>query len=284
MINNKATESWFDGVGYVVEHPDYFKQRLAIGEDAYTLLTIKNKLTDAWDVYGAATASASAAQSSIVASTFFAPSGFLSIIGIGAATTPLGWVVTASIVGGASYWGITKFISSNTKSRITVIPEFINTPLDILALGLFDLMAPLFLKIAVIDGKIDDSERELIGNYFTKKWGYNDHFVTKGLSFFESSIDEISIREAAKTFSSFAAENRDCNYNAMTEHIVELLSDVMQVDTQVNEMKEMAVEKVQDIFKENDPSRIKNRAKRARRWVTGVKNRAKNYITRKDVK
>lgn len=219
-----------------------------------------------------------------MASTFFAPSGFLSIIGIGAAATPLGWVVTASIVGGASYWGITKFISSNTKSRITVIPEFINTPLDILALGLFDLMAPLFLKIAVIDGKIDDSERELIGNYFTKKWGYNDHFVTKGLSFFESSIDEISIREAAKTFSSFAAENRDCNYNAMTEHIVELLSDVMQVDTQVNEMKEMAVEKVQDIFKENDPSRIKNRAKRARRWVTGVKNRAKNYITRKDVK
>lgn len=49
----------------------------------------------------------------------------------------------------------------------------------------------------------------------------------------------------------------------MTEQIVKLLRDVMKVDSQVNEMKEMAVEKIQDIFKENDPSRFKNWAKQA---------------------
>lgn len=64
------------------------------------------------------------------------------------------------------------------------------------------------------------------------------------------------------TFSSFAAENLGCNYNVMTEKIVNLLRDVIQADSQVNEMKEMVIEKIQDLFKENDPSRFKNSAKK----------------------
>ena len=147
-MNAERQTDDFQYVDNIVGEPLKFKIKLAIGEDAFTSLKVKNAVVQAWDVAGVATTAAVVAKSSVVASTFFAPTGWLAVFGIGTAVTPIGWVVAAGVVTGGAWYGITRHLKKATASKVTVIPKFINTPLDVLALGLFDLMAPLALRMA----------------------------------------------------------------------------------------------------------------------------------------
>ena len=132
------------------------------------------------------------AKSSTIASAFFAQTGFWGFFGIGTAATPIGWVLAAALVAGGGWVGITRYLKQDSCRRVTVIPEFINTPMDVLALGLFDLMVPLALKVASIDGDIDPAEKETIFSYFVKQWGYSPDFVREGMSFIESKLSDFS--------------------------------------------------------------------------------------------
>ena len=161
-MTNDNQNAYFDGVESVIAHPLSFKAKLSIGEDAYTSLRMKNKVLEAWDTVGVMGAAAGLAKSTAAASIFFAPTGMLSLIGIGTAVTPIGWVVGAGVVAGGAWVGISKFLKNASTSRVTVIPDFINTPMDVLGLGLFDLIAPLALKVANVDEYIDDLERNHI--------------------------------------------------------------------------------------------------------------------------
>ena len=96
-----------------------------------------------------ATASTVAA-SSAVASTFFASSGFmastLSAIGLGAtAVTPVGWVIAAGVISGGAYVGVSRMFEKSKDSGLVVVPKYINTPLDVIAVALIELMLPVSL-------------------------------------------------------------------------------------------------------------------------------------------
>jgi len=246
--NNKG--SYFNDIESIIVQPLSFKAKLSIGEDAYTSLRMKNKLFEAWDTAGAVGAGAAFVQSTMVASTFFSPAGMLSLIGLGTAITPIGWVVGAGVVSGGAWVGINKYFKKASSSRVQVIPDFINTPLDVLALGLFDLIAPLALKISNVDGDICESELSHIKTYFVKEWGYDEVFVRDGLSFMQSKIDDYSIRELAQTLAEFKKGNRDCNYKPMSQEIIRLLTDIMQVDGKIDEREEMSIELVSKVFNE----------------------------------
>ena len=108
MKDANASE-WFNGVDSVVSDSLRFKKMLAIGDEAYAALSLKNKAFDAWEIVSAAGTTVGVAKSSVVASTFFAPSGWLSVLGIGTAATPIGWVIAAGVVGGGAWGGITQY-------------------------------------------------------------------------------------------------------------------------------------------------------------------------------
>ena len=262
---SKTVNEWFNGVDRVVADDIRFKIKLAIGEDAYTSLRLKNKVVAAWDIYGVACSAASAAKSAVVAETFFASTGWLSSLGIGtAASTPFGWVIAAGILGGTAYWGIARYFKSGDTFRVNVVPEFINTPLDVLALGLFDLFAPIALKIAYIDREISETERLIIRNHFIKDWGYDEHFIDEGLRFAESRLsdnDKVKLRDLAETMAQLAAENPDCNYKQVTNEVVNLLRNLLDTDTNESEIKELAIEKIESIFEKNDPANIAKQSK-----------------------
>ena len=133
-MGDQDTVEWFQDIETIVSEPLNFKARLAIGEDAYTSLKVKNAAVQVWDVAGVAATGAVVAKSSLVATTFFAPTGFLAALGIGAAVTPIGWVIAAGVVTGGAWVGITRHLKKASASRLTVVPNFINTPLDVLAL------------------------------------------------------------------------------------------------------------------------------------------------------
>lgn len=239
---------WFQDIETIVSKPLNFKAKLAIGEDAYTSLRVKNAAVQVWDVAGVATTAAVVAKSSVVATTFFAPSGLLAAIGIGTAVTPIGWVIAAGVVTGSAWYGITRHLKKASASRVTVIPNFINTPLDVLALGLFDLLVPLALKVAEVEGRVDTSKRARIQYYFADEWGYDPKFVGAGINYLESMLDELSTRDLASAMAKFASENRDCNFKLMSQEILGFLRKIVEQDGRVDQRDETAIRKIETIF------------------------------------
>jgi len=242
-------EKWFEGVDDVVEDELRFKAKLGIGEDAYTSTRLKKTVFEAWDVAGVAATGAQVASSAFVAQKFFAAPSLLAAIGIGTAATPIGWVIAASVVSGGAWLGITRYLKGEN-GKTTVIPNFINTPLDVLGLGLFDLMAPLAMKVAAVDGHIHKSEIDTINHYFVRRWGYSEQFVNRGLEFVSQKLADYDIKTAAATLAAFGRDNPDCKASVMLADIKSFLRDVMDADSRIDEREEMALERVEKVFAE----------------------------------
>jgi uncharacterized tellurite resistance protein B-like protein len=245
------SKTWFEGVKDVVEDDLRFKAKLGIGEDAYTSTRVKKSVFEAWDVAGVAATGAQVASSALVAQKFFVAPSLLASIGIGTATavTPIGWVIAASVLSGGAWLGITRYLKDDG-SKTTVIPTFINTPVDVLGLGLFDLMAPLAMKVAAVDGHVHESEIDTIRHYFVRSWGYSDQFVDSGLEFVSQKLDSYDIKTAAATLGAFARDNPDCKANVMLADIKSFLREVMEADGRIDEREEMAIERVEKVFSE----------------------------------
>lgn len=244
-------DHWFDKVESVVGDPLRFKIKLDIGEDAYKLLRLRNKAYEVWEVAGASATGAAVASSSAVATTFFAPTGFWAMVGLGgAAATPVGWVVAAGVVSGGAWLGVTRYLKSASSSRVKVVPDFINAPIDVLALGLFDLLAPLALKVAAIDGVIAPEERMLLQEYFVDEWGFDDTFVDAGLTFSESKLTTTTVGQLADALAEFKRSQPDCNYDSMTREIVHFLERIAEADGRVDERETMAIDNVKRVFAE----------------------------------
>ena len=248
-MHNQDQQNWFQEIETIVSEPLNFKAKLAIGEEAYTSLKVKNAVIQVWDVAGVATTAAVVAKSSVVASTFFAPTGLLAAIGIGTAVTPVGWVIAAGVVTGGAWLGITRHLKKTSADKVTVVPKFINTPLDVLALGLFDLLAPLALKIADANGRIENRERQLIHRYFVKEWGYDPEFVDEGFRYIESNLSELSVKQLAQTIADFTKQNPDCNFKMMSQEILGFLRNIVEVDGKISQSDENAIGNIESIFK-----------------------------------
>jgi uncharacterized tellurite resistance protein B-like protein len=243
-------KEWFSDIETIVTEPLKFKAMLGIGEDAYTSHRLITATREVWEVAGVAGTAAMAANSTIVATTFFPATGWLAAIGLGAAATPIGWVIVTSVLTGGAWLGVTRYLKKTSKWRVTFLQDFINTPLDVLAVSLFDMMAPLALKVANVDGHIDEDELQTINSYFVDQWGYSKAFVDEGIAFVVTNLSDHSIKNLAQTIAEFQKQNPDCNYESMTTGIITFLNRIMEADGKIDEREEMAIEKVQSVFKE----------------------------------
>jgi uncharacterized tellurite resistance protein B-like protein len=191
--------------------------------------------------------------------------GWLGAIGL--ATTPVGWVIAAGVVTGGAWFGVTRFLKSSTEERVTVIPEFINTPLDVLALGLFDLMAPLAMKVAAIDGEIHESERAAITRYFIKKWGYNSDFIEEAMAYTERHVDTHTVGGLANLLAEFKKKSPDCNYQKMTQATLDFLQEIVEADGVIDEREEMAIDRIRAIFEEAGQFSVKKTLSGVGGWI-----------------
>jgi uncharacterized tellurite resistance protein B-like protein len=246
-MTDKNQIEWFSKIDSIINDPLKFKIKLAIGENAYKELRIKKAAWEVWDISNVATGPV---QIAALATTWF-----------GVSATPIGWLVLAGVLSSGAYIGITRYLKSKDQDRVDVIPKFINTPLDVLALGLFDLLAPLALKVANVDGTIDKAERRAISDYFINEWGYDQSFVTEGIAFAEDKLAEFTIKELAQTLAEFKKINPDCNYSSMSKEIVSFLQAVIESDGRIDEREEMAIERINKIFYEVGQINFKEIAK-----------------------
>jgi len=233
-----------EGVERVVAEPLRFKAKLAIGEEAYTSLRLVNRMRELWDVLGAAGTGAAVAKSSLVATSFFAPSGLLGAIGIGTAATPIGWVAFAALASGGACYGLYRFLGNSKGSRVIEIPRFLNTPLDALGLALFDLIAPLALGLAKVDGQIDPEERELITMHLVEDWGLDGHFVKQALQVIEPELNKLNVEAMAQELAEFLHANPDCKHQAIATDLSGFLREMLTSAGALTPAEEQTLTKV----------------------------------------
>ncbi|SFE82937.1 tellurite resistance TerB family protein, partial [Shimia marina] len=265
MGKDFSSEHLLEGVDKVVSDPLRFKARLEIGEQAYATLTLRNKAFDFWDVAGAASAGAKFAGSATIASTFFTSTsgGLLGFFTTATAVTPIGWIIGASVISGGAYFGLIQLFKSMNDGRVEVIPAFINTPIDVLAIGLFDLIAPLSLKIAAADGEVSEEELDVIRSYFIDNWGYDGAFVDAALSLFLDRLDQLTLQELTEGLRRFTLESKDCNHKKVRERVVALLREIAEADGQLHEMELLAINHVAECLPKDPWFQLPRWAKRS---------------------
>lgn len=251
QMSDHAIDQFADDLECVVADPLRFKRKLRIGEEAYATLRLKNGVQSLWDVGGVAMTGASVAASKLVAGTLFASSaGMFSAIGIGAAAaTPVGWVIAAAVATGGAYYGVTRLVRSRSGQMVDTIPRFINTPIDILGMQLFDLIGALAVRVASIDGKIAPTERATIERHFVDEWGYDPVYASRALDVLTTATEETRIKEIAKSLAEFQAASPDCNGDAMQSELLTFLRDVVEADGILDEREELAVDAIVAVFK-----------------------------------
>lgn len=262
-----------------------FKNRLQIGEDAYALLRARKTLFSLWDTGGAGWTGVGVAKSSWVATSFFAPAastGVMSWLGLAApaaAVTPVGWLVVAGLIAGGGYYGVTRWMASGPDKFVDTIPKFINTPVDLLGAGLFDLTAPLALQVARADGFIHETERETIARHFVEDWGFDPVYVSEGLRLLQSRPDARLVTALAKALSDFQRASPDCNPAAMQHELMQFLNDVVEADGVIASRETRALASIEAVFKAENALLSRDTVRRARGMAKGVRTTVEKAVT-----
>ncbi len=240
------------GLERVVADPLRFKQHLKIGEEAFALLRAKKHLFTVWETAGAAATGAGVASSSIVAGSFFAPTGLAAWLGLATAATPVGWIVAAAFVAGGGYYGVSRWFSGKTDDFVDTIPKYITTPIDLLGAALFDLMGKLAMRVAAIDGRIDPTERAFVIDHFVQDWGFDPDYVARRLDALASGADETGAKALAKDLAQFLSVNPDCNASAIQAGLVKFLDALIAIDGVVDEREELILEAIERVFQDEN--------------------------------
>ncbi|WAC73051.1 hypothetical protein OU995_26685 [Roseateles sp. SL47] len=234
----------FEGVHEVVAEPLKFKARLAIGEDAYVSLRMINRTREVWDVLGAAGAGAAVAKSGMVASV------------LGASATPLGWVAFAALASGGACYGLYRLLGNTKGQRVIEIPKYLNTPLDTLGLALFDLIAPLSLRLAARDGTVAPQQRDFLIHHLVRDWGLGQPFVEQAVQAVELRLADASLEAMAIEGAEFLRMNPDCNHQAIVDDLAVFLRSMLEAAGPLTPQDTEALERTVQLLRTTPPGEL----------------------------
>ena len=241
-LESDLEELFADENERIVNEPLKFKARLGIGERAYKLLRAREQLRTFSEALGVGGTAAYVAGSTLVAGTFFAKKGMvaaaLSAVGLGAAAaTPIGWVLAAGVVSGVAYIGVSRFFETSKGEHLVVVPKYINTPLDVIALALIELMLPVSLKIAKASGQISDAGRRAILEFYSHEWGYSRAFIARLIEEYEGNLEKVSFARLAQSLNEYCAANTDCERDTIVDDLILHWREVIEAGGVIHEQE-----------------------------------------------
>lgn len=237
-----SLDDFFSDVGEesVVQDPFRFKAKLKIGADAFAVLSKAENLQDSINVL-----TGSAAGAALVGSAWFSGLGTLGTLGLslGMVTTPVGWIAAAGLGGGAVVFGIKKLLKKAKKEAVDEVPKYINTPLDILAANLVNLMLPPMIYVSGVDGEHHDQERETIINYFVEEWGLSHPYIQDKYNELVLSGGHFDLKAWSESIGQLS-ESKDIAYEELCEELITALEAVRDADGVLHDAEQAAIEAV----------------------------------------
>lgn len=231
----------FGHVERVIENEDRFKAKVGAGAGVFTSLKMADLLGDFGKT--GSFAGAGAGGGSLIASAL-APKGLAALLTIFNPVSPLPYIVGASVASAGMFYGVTRLYRSYYGSRVEEIPRFLNTPIDVLGASFMDLVGSLAIKVAAIDGEIDQAERRVINEYFVDEWGYDPDYTSHALNLLEETTNEQRVNEMAATLAEFARTHPDCDFSKIQNGFKALLTEIAEADGKLDEREEMAIERI----------------------------------------
>ncbi len=237
-IDTSLEEFFSKETQVVVRDPDKFRMKLGIGMDAFRYLSATRNLGTVVSTLtgGSAIAGASFAG-------WFMSLGTLGQIGLafGIVSSPVGLVAAAG-AGGAGVVYLTQRVFRKAKgTAITEVPNFINTPLDVIALSLSDLIAPVLMRIGYADEVLCEYEKEKIRSYFVYQWGLDSDFVDGLIRYDEVALADFNWGYLADAIAEIE-KSGDIKYEATADELIKVSREVMQADGQIHPREEIEIE------------------------------------------
>mgnify|MGYP001030160642 CR=1 FL=1 len=229
----------------VVDDPDRFRMKLNIGIAAFKYLSNAQNLGAF-----ASAISAGAAVAGVAFASWWASLGVLGTLGVtfGIMSTPVGWFAAAGVGGASLTYYAKKVFGSAKEAAITEVPKFINTPLDLLAISIFDLISPILLKIAYSDSEICNQERQKIHDYFVSEWGFNPRYIDGVLAFDLTKFDGFDWDRVPVLLSTLEASG-DIRYQTIADEIVRIAKAVAHSDGIVSSGEELELQNLKRVLK-----------------------------------
>lgn len=243
----------------VVEDSDKFRRKLNIGSDAFWYLSKAENLGSFITAL-----STGAGIASLTCVGWIASIGTLGQIGlaIGIVSTPAGWFAAAGVGSAAAVFLTRRLLRSVKKEAVTEVPNFINSPLDILGSSICDLICPILLKIAYADGHVTNLEHKKIKDYFTDQWGINSNYVDGLLKFDEAKLRDFEWDGLSKTLKGIE-KTGDLKYSTMASEILATAAEVMSCNGESHPDVQFEMDRLRKaLSKEAFFTSMKNRLKR----------------------
>lgn len=213
----------------IVAVPLAFKNKLRIEDKAYRWLRSRERLHDLLLTGSGAGAGVAAASSATVAGTFFAPTGLMAWLGLATATTPIGWVLAAAVATGGTALALGKLLSRKS-SLAAVVPHHINTPIDLLAQSMMELVGGLAVRVATVDGEFHEDELRIIGEVLHGEWGYDRDYVASSIALLVTQVSETTVHDLTDRLQQFLHANPDCNVAEMNRDLLEFVREIVGAD------------------------------------------------------
>jgi tellurite resistance protein len=234
-------------VEQIIAVPVAFKNKLRIEDKSYIWLSKRERLADFLLAGAGAGAGAGAASSAIVASTFFAPTGVAAWLGLATAATPVGWVLASAVATGGTVLLLAKMLTDKA-AVAEIVPRHINTPLDLLAQSLMELLGALAVRVATVDDELHPSELRTIGDVLHGEWGYDRDYITKAVASLTEQVSHQTVPTIVGQLQDFLEANPDCNREAMNDDLMEFVREIVGADGIIRPEEEQALHEIAAAF------------------------------------
>lgn len=149
-----------------------------------------------------------------------------------------------------------RLLGKGKGSRVIEIPRYLNTPLDALGMALFDLLAPMALRMAAVDGTVSNAERNHLAQHLVEEWGLDASFVAQAIALIEPEAVTGSLETMAMEAAGFLHANPDCNHSAITSEYVEFVRQLLETDGAVSDAEAAALALLKDNLGTAPPSAL----------------------------
>ena len=124
----------------------------------------------------------------------------------------------------------------------------INTPLDLLAQSLMELLGALAVRVATVDGEFHGSELRAIGDVLHGEWGYDRDYIAKAVASLTEQVSHQTVPTLVDRLQDFLEANPDCNRAAMNDDLMEFVREIVGADGFIRPEEEQALHEIAAAF------------------------------------